>query len=93
MTPSLNLEVIRDSVLQVLVGLAVDPIPNIRFNVAKSLEVIASTINTTPEGQELSKTKIVPAVEGLRNDTDADVRYFANRAFETAKQPSQGKTL
>lgn len=80
-SPSLSLEVIRDNVLEVLVGLTVDPIPNIRFNVAKSLETIASTINATPEGLELSKTKIVSAIEVLRNDSDADVRYFANRAL------------
>jgi serine/threonine-protein phosphatase 2A regulatory subunit A len=79
--PSLTLEVIRDNVLQVLIDLTVDPIPNIRFNVAKSLEVISTTINVTAEGLELSRTQIVPAVEVLRNDADADVRYFANKAL------------
>jgi len=82
--------VIRDSILQVLIDLTVDPIPNIRFNVAKSLEVIAITINATEDGVELSKKQIVPAVEVLRNDADADVRYFANRALLKAN-PSQSK--
>ena len=81
---------IRDSILQVLIDLTVDPIPNIRFNVAKSLEVIAITINATEDGVELSKKQIVPAVEVLRNDADADVRYFANRALLKAN-PSQSK--
>ena|ERR1700761_2416276 len=93
MTPSLTLEVIRDNVLQVLVGLTMDPIPNIRFNVAKSLEVIATTINKTSEGQQLSRNQIVPAVEGLRNDADADVRYFANRAFERANASITGENI
>jgi serine/threonine-protein phosphatase 2A regulatory subunit A len=69
-----------------LVGLVNDPIPNIRFNVAKSLEVLATTLNATPEGQKLSQTQIIPAVETLRNDSDADVRYFANKALEKALQ-------
>jgi len=87
-SPSLTLEVIRDHVLQVLIELTVDPIPNIRFNVAKSLEVISATVNDTPEGLELSKKQIVPAIEVLRNDADADVRYFANKALLKAN-PTQ----
>lgn len=90
--PSLSLEVIRDNVLQVLIDLTVDPIPNIRFNVAKSLEVIATTIGGMPEGLELSKKQIVPAVEVLRNDADADVRYFANRALIKAN-PTSGACM
>lgn len=86
MAPSLTLDVIKGSVLQVLIGLVVDPIPNIRFNVAKSLEVIAGTINDSPEGRELSQKEILPAVETLRSDSDADVRYFANRALLKAME-------
>lgn len=82
MAPSLNLEVIKDPVLQTLLSLVADPIPNIRFNVAKSLEVVATTYGSVPEGQELAKEKIVPAVESLQNDPDADVRFFASRALE-----------
>jgi hypothetical protein len=63
-----------------------DPIPNIRFNVAKSLEVIAQTLGKLPEGPDVSQQRIVPAVESLKNDSDADVRYFANRALQQALQ-------
>ncbi|KAH8120343.1 ARM repeat-containing protein [Phellopilus nigrolimitatus] len=82
MAPSLNLDVIKDPVLQTLLSLVTDPIPNIRFNVAKSLEVLVTTYGSAPEGQVLAKEKIVPAVQSLQNDSDADVRYFANRALE-----------
>lgn len=78
------MEVIRDHVLQVLLTLIADPIPNIRFNVAKSLEVMATTINTTAEGRDISEKRIAPAVDTLRRDADADVRYFANKAFQKA---------
>lgn len=82
MTPSLSLEVIRDPVLHTLLALISDPIPNIRFNVAKSLEIVATTFGKTPDGQIIAKEKIVPAVQSLKNDPDADVRYFATRALE-----------
>lgn len=82
MTPSLSLDVIQDPVLHTLLALISDPIPNIRFNVAKSLEVVATTFGSTPEGQVVAKEKIIPAVQGLKNDPDADVRYFATRALE-----------
>ena len=82
MTPSLNIDVIKDPVLQTLLSLLQDPIPNIRFNVAKTLEVVATTYGKTPEGKALAKEKIVPAVQSLQNDPDADVRYFAGRALE-----------
>ncbi|THH06108.1 hypothetical protein EW145_g4319 [Phellinidium pouzarii] len=82
MTPSLNLDVINDPIMQTLISLVSDPIPNIRFNVAKSLEVVATTYGSVPEGQSLAKEKIMPAVQSLQNDPDADVRYFAGRALE-----------
>lgn len=91
--PTLSIEVIRDSILQVLLSLMTDPIPNIRFNVAKSLEVIAQTLETLPEGPDVSQQRIVPAVESLKNDADADVRYFANRALQQALQAAAASEL
>lgn len=82
--PSLTASVIEGAVLQTILTLVDDPIPNIRFNVAKSLEVLAATLLATggASGQEITTKSIVPAVETLRQDSDADVRYFASRALE-----------
>jgi len=81
--PSLSPEVIQGAVLQTVLTLVDDPIPNIRFNVAKSLEVLAATLlESGPMGQEVIQRTIVPVVETLKEDTDADVRYFASRALE-----------
>jgi serine/threonine-protein phosphatase 2A regulatory subunit A len=93
MAPSLSVDVIQDSVLPTLLQLAVDPIPNIRFNVAKSLEVIVMTLKQTPEGQAICKEKIVPALQGLMGDSDADVRYFASRALEKSAASENTRTL
>lgn len=84
MAPTLSVEVIRDSVLPAMLQLAADPIPNIKFNVAKCLEKLASSLaaSGSPEGHEVAQRTIVPALENLRNDKDADVRYFSTRALE-----------
>jgi serine/threonine-protein phosphatase 2A regulatory subunit A len=62
--------------------LANDPIPNIRFNVARSLEVVATTYGKTAAGKDLAQQKIVPVLEELIADQDADVRYFATLASQ-----------
>jgi serine/threonine-protein phosphatase 2A regulatory subunit A len=64
--------------------LSKDPIPNIRFNVAKALEVMASAFGNSPEGHAFVQDWIAPTLERQKNDQDADVRYFANRALQRA---------
>lgn len=80
--PSLDVAIIRDKVLDSALALVNDPIPNIRFNVAKALETLAVVLNTTPEGQEIAQRRIVPEVLKLQEDADADVRYYASKALE-----------
>lgn len=84
LAPTLNVEVIRDSVLATVLALVVDPIPNIRFNVAKALEVLGVALATsgTPEAKELLSSRVVPAVQALKADSDADVRFFATKAMD-----------
>ncbi|KAK0506238.1 armadillo-type protein [Armillaria luteobubalina] len=79
--PSLSLEIVQAEIIDPLLQLATDAIPNIRFNVAKALEVLAATYSGTPEGRLLVQ-RILPALEQLKNDQDADVRYFATRAYQ-----------
>ncbi|TEB35039.1 ARM repeat-containing protein [Coprinellus micaceus] len=85
---SLNLEIIRSEIIQPLVELSKDPIPNIRFNVAKAFEVIGTTLNKTPEDQRFVQEWIVPALERQKNDADADVRYYATRALQKSLTPA-----
>ncbi|GAW03671.1 ARM repeat-containing protein [Lentinula edodes] len=80
--PSLNLDIVRSEIIESLLQLASDPIPNIRFNVAKSLEVLLSAYGNTPEGEAFVQQRILPVLEQQKNDQDADVRYFAARALQ-----------
>ncbi|KAJ3786653.1 Ser/Thr protein phosphatase 2A regulatory subunit A [Lentinula aff. detonsa] len=82
--PSLNLDIVRSEIVESLLQLASDPIPNIRFNVAKSLEVLATAFGNTPEGKAFVQQRIIPVLEQQKNDQDADVRYFAARALQKA---------
>jgi serine/threonine-protein phosphatase 2A regulatory subunit A len=99
MAPALNAEVIRaptgpvlsegaqqPSISETIVHLAEDPIPNIRFNVAKALEVLATVVGPQPGGQEVVKDALVPAIRKLKDDSDADVRYFAGKALEVSSR-------
>ena len=76
---------LQETVLDPLVQLASDPIPNIRFNVAKALETVATSLGSTPEGAQLASQKIAPVLEALKGDPDADVRFFASRALQKAQ--------
>lgn len=83
--PVLNIDIVSGDILGTLLQLAQDPIPNIRFNVAKSLEVLASTFGDGQEGRQLIRQRIAPVLEGQKNDSDADVRYFASKALQKAQ--------
>lgn len=80
----MNLEIVRSEVIGPLLDLSKDPIPNIRFNVAKSLEVMAIAFGNSPEGRAFVRERIIPALERQKSDQDADVRYFATRALQRA---------
>lgn len=68
-----------------MLQLGQDPIPNIRFNVAKSLEVLATTFGNAVEGKQLVEAKIVPMLEAQQKDPDADVRFFASKALQQVR--------
>lgn len=74
----------RSDIIGPLLELAKDPIPNIRFNVGKALEVVAETFSGTPEGRALVRERVIPALQVQKNDPDVDVRYFATRALQKA---------
>ena len=82
MASALNAEVIRSSVLETVNNLVSDTVPNIRFNVAKCLEVLAERLHGEPGGQALVVDGIIPGLEKLQGDPDADVRFFAIKGLE-----------
>lgn len=53
-----------------------DPVPNIRFNVAKTLEVVATKVDAS-----VVESAVRPCLMALLQDSDSDVVFFANRAL------------
>lgn len=90
MAPALDIDALRSLVIAAVVQLASDPIPNIRFNVAKALEVLSTVLSAQSGGRELVQQTILPPLVRLKDDTDADVRFFATKALEIAEPVSQG---
>lgn len=82
----MTIDIVRAEILDNLLHLANDPIPNIRFNVAKALEVFAATFGASPEGRSILQQKILAVLEPLKNDSDQDVRFFALRALQKAHE-------
>lgn len=78
--PSLTTQVIaEDQILATALRLCNDDIPNIRFNVAKALEVLASVLQNDPSGKQIVQSEIIPALQKLQEDSDPDVRYVESR--------------
>jgi len=106
MAPALNAEITQaptapasgtssqqPSILETVNVLASDPIPNIRFNVAKALEVLATVLADKPGGNDLVRDTVIPALMKLKDDDDADVRYFAGKALEIAHPIAKGQPI
>lgn len=81
---SISPAVIRDHYLPLVEKLASDPIANVRFNVAKTLEAFVPVLLASSDGgmaQSLLRTPIVPILQQLQRDSDHDVHNFATRAL------------
>ncbi|GAA6027468.1 hypothetical protein NBRC10512_004891 [Rhodotorula toruloides] len=91
MAPALDIDSIRSSILPTVVSLSADRIPNIRFNVAKAFEVLSQSLASQQGGPDLVSSEIIPALDKLRSDTDADVRFFAEKASEKAREVASGE--
>lgn len=48
---------------------------------------MANAFSNSPEGRAFIQDWIAPTLERQKNDQDADVRYFANRALQRAVAP------
>jgi serine/threonine-protein phosphatase 2A regulatory subunit A len=80
MSSALNQETLKDTVLPSLITLSKDAVPNIRFNVAKAMEVIVPTLKKTKQAGLVGEI-IKPALTKMAEDTDPDVRYYAGKAL------------
>ena len=67
----------RVELLPMILEMATDTVPNIRFNVAKGLEKMAPVV-----GRSAVETQIRPVLAMLMEDSDRDVRYYAKQTMD-----------
>ncbi|KAH3679141.1 hypothetical protein WICMUC_001152 [Wickerhamomyces mucosus] len=84
LVPSVDKPIVVNKILPFIEDLAVDQVPNIRFNVAKSYTTIAEALfhKDDKESIEFIDERILPIVETLKTDKDADVKYFASQSYD-----------
>lgn len=78
--PSTNPDILQNTIIPAILSLAKDPVPNIRFNVAKSFQIILPLITKTASLKE-SESLVKEVLEALTLDSDEDVKYFASKAL------------
>lgn len=67
--------------LPILLEMACDTVPNVRFNVAKGLAVVGPLFN-----RFVYESQIIPILALLNDDPDRDVRYFANQTSDSLRK-------
>lgn len=84
--PAVKPDVLIDRLLPFLDKFIDDPVPNIRFNIAKSYLVAAEKLlesdSSSAHYDNIINNHILPNLERLKNDEDVDVRYYAEKSIE-----------
>ncbi|KAK8381221.1 hypothetical protein O3P69_008231 [Scylla paramamosain] len=69
-------ELTTKTLLPTVLAMANDNVPNVRFNVAKTLQIIGPHID-----KESLHTQVKGVLDRLNDDSDTDVKYFASEAL------------
>lgn len=88
LTPGLDVSVVNKKILPFIHLLIADPVPNIRFNVAKSYLVAAEALvkGGVSDAPKVIETEIIPNLNVLVNDSDVDVRYYGQKSLDSIKE-------
>lgn len=81
--PVLDAKLLTTKVLPFLNDLVGDKVPNIRFNLALSYLKVAEVLKSD---KDLIKNDILKNLNILANDSDTDVRFFANKSITEINQ-------
>jgi serine/threonine-protein phosphatase 2A regulatory subunit A len=70
--------------VEMVMGMAQDPVPNVRFNVSKAIVQMAPFIEQSMQGQGAAEvgTRVKPMLQTMCDDPDADVKFFATQALQ-----------
>ncbi|KAH3902893.1 protein phosphatase 2A structural subunit TPD3 SCDLUD_000488 [Saccharomycodes ludwigii] len=85
LVPVVDYEVVIDKILPFVNHLSQDPVPNIRFNVAKSYAMIVERLDKD-KYKDLIDNTIIPKLQELTEDQDPDVKFFADKSLKKVKK-------
>merc|ERR1711879_229722 len=75
----------RDFIVQhifpIILKLAEDKVPNVRFNICKSISIL-DTMLDLKQLQPEEKQKIIGMLTTLKDDSDNDVQFYANESIK-----------
>jgi len=74
--PAVSKSVVENDLLPTALALASDPVPNIRFNVAKVLQGMAARLEPS-----VVAAQVKPCLHRLCEDTDGDVKFYSTKAL------------
>jgi len=77
MAPVVGAEPLNNSLLPMVLNLTTDPVPNVRFNAAKTLRQLMPLLD-----ERLIAHRVKPCLATMANDPDQDVHYFASQAMQ-----------
>ncbi|KAK2958468.1 putative Serine/threonine-protein phosphatase 2A 65 kDa regulatory subunit A alpha [Blattamonas nauphoetae] len=75
--PLTDAATIHSTIFPAVAPLTKDPVPNVRFNAAKTIRSFILAVD-----QPQMKKEMQVVIERLQNDPDNDVKYFAQKALE-----------
>lgn len=84
LVPVVSPKTVAEIIYPFIDELKADQVPNIRFNVAKSLATISESLY--PEYKSIVTDKILPTLETFKNDDDVDVRFYTEQSLDKVKK-------
>lgn len=86
MATAMDVESAQWEVLPILLEMHCDPVPNVRFNVAKGLGMVGVLFS-----EPVYESQIVPILDLMKEDPDRDVRYFACQSSDLLSEKFEKK--
>lgn len=78
LAPRVTPTTLHSLILPLVLSRATDPVPNVRFNVAKVLTQLHTALSTdAPEAH----ARALEVLVALSADSDSDVQFYANQAL------------
>uniref|UniRef100_A0A1I8H5L7 TOG domain-containing protein n=1 Tax=Macrostomum lignano TaxID=282301 RepID=A0A1I8H5L7_9PLAT len=74
-------DMVRAHLLPIVLKMASDTVPNVRFKVAQTLQQLAASFDA-----EVFEQQVKPCLDSLAGDADIDVQFFACEALEAIRE-------